>query len=230
MTQMIILTLKPEEAEKKKRRFFKRKPQKPVFITETVFINSAPHYKISAEPRCFSDDGFLNALKSHSGQIAAADGVLAIARPVIEPLLFDASDFLKHCAFSGLLRYLKGGMCKKDALFIKDSRGTLKDVLKEALPFVKSLTVLSTSPFYNEDFINGAFFKYGAQVKVTPFSKKPAFGYFADFDALEKDDALFLDFKEKSIKIRPEIKRKKTEGAAKLRALGIAEKYIYSAF
>ena len=110
---MIILTLKPEEAEKKKRRFFKRKPQKPVFITETVFINSAPHYKISAEPRCFSDDGFLNALKSHSGQIAAADGVLAIARPVIEPLLFDASDFLKHCAFSGLLRYLKGGMCKK---------------------------------------------------------------------------------------------------------------------
>ena len=72
------------------------------------FRDKRLYYKISAEPRCFSDDGFLNALKSHSGQIAAADGVLAIARPVIEPLLFDASDFLKHCAFSGLLRYLKG--------------------------------------------------------------------------------------------------------------------------
>lgn len=228
--QMIILTLKPEEPQKTKRNFFKRKVQNPVFTAETIFINSFAHYKISAEPRCFCDEEFLAALKCHKGQIAATDEVLAIARANIEPLLFDTSGFSKHCAFSGLMRFLKGNALKNESLFIKDSQGALNDVLQNALPLVKALFVISDARTYGEQFKTAAFLKYGAAIKVISAPQKAVCGCFADFDALASDGSLFLAFNEKRLKIRPEIIRKKTEGAAVLRTLGINEKYIYSAF
>lgn len=224
---MIILNLLPPE-EQKKKRFFKKRTPLPAVKSETVFINSLPHYIISATEEAFLKEELFGFLKKYKGQIIAPPALSNNEK--LLPLIFDISEYNKKCAFSALRRYLKSGNNIDKTLYIADKYGALAENIPEALPFIKSVCILTSSPFYGDTFERKVFSNYGIRPSIKPYEKKKEAEFFADFDSLALDGTLTLLTNGAKKTLRPELIRKKAEGANKLRALGIEEKYIYAAF
>lgn len=224
---MIILNLLPPEPQKKKR-FFKRKEKHTSVKSETVFINSLPHYIISAKEEDFFKDELFAVLKKYKGQILAPPALINNER--LSPLIFDISEYNKKCAFASLRRYLKSDNATDKTLYIADKNGSLAENIAETLPFVKAVCIFTSSPFYGDGFKEKMFFRFGIKPLVKPYEMKKETEIFANFDKISQDGTLTLITDGTKKTLRPEILRKKAEGANKLRALGIEERYIYAAF
>lgn len=224
---MIILNVLKEE-KPKPRRFFKKTTQENTVKSETVFVNGLPHYVISAPENSFSKGELFDFLKKYKGKILAVPVLLN--NKALSFLMFDITNYNKQCAFYALCRYLKSGEAINKALYIADENGVLSKELCSVLPFVKSVGIFTSSPLYGDDFLKNAFMSFGVTPIVKPYNIKKETDFFADFDTLLNDGTLTLVINGAKKELHPEIIRKKAEGANRLRALGIEEKYIYAAF
>lgn len=224
--KVIILNIAPPE-NVKKRRFSKIKRTPKRVKSETVFVNGLPHYLITATENAFCTEPLFDFLEKYRGRILAPEALFQIEK--LRPLMFDITPYLKRCAFSGLCRYLKCSGKIRETLFVADESGALSKEILNVLPYVKGLCVFSFSARYDDELINKAYSAYGVKIVIKPYSEKCEARLFADFDTLTADGGVILLKKGEKKEISPEILRKETEGAQKLYALGIDEKYIYAA-
>ena len=227
---MLIITLKKSTCENK-RRFLKNKRniERCIYEHSTVFIKYKPHYVICVTENEIKNDEFINKLFPYKNNIIVTREVEKLDFP--KELLFDYSDYLKHSAFKGLLRFLKNGKHKNQTVGVFDEKGSLIDIIPEILPFVKNLTVYSQSNKYSQSAICETYYKYGVKYSVRSKENVVFSDIKADFDCLNENGSVNIEIKGIPKLIFPEYKKSGFDGDVnKLREMGIDDKYIFSAF
>ncbi len=231
---MIILRL-AEEQNTQKKRSLKRKKRNVKeelfnYSRSGIIIDNKPHFVISVTEKTLEDFEFQQLLDKYKGSIIVPENLET--QPEISKLVFDATPFMKKAVFENFRIMICNGDYKDATLLIKDMDFLLSDEIPRLLPYVKSITVYTSSLKSVKEWQENCFVEYGVKPKVVSDEKASfmKFDIFADFENIE-NDYLKISIYNEIKKIYPNFKFLQIPDELKiLENFNISKKMICAAF
>lgn len=199
---MLVLKIVENRETKKKRTLFGKKHLSEEPKRYSVTVNGGCHTVVELAESDLEREDVKKLCEMYSGRILAPSEYKN--HKSFDGKLFSGASYTSYALISSLVNLLKCGNDKSSSVGVKLQSGVCAERLSEAVPYIKSLTLIVGNCTEYAEFCHSCYINYGVKPHILNESGDLSFDVFADVSAFDENNRVFMIYHGKTCVLYPD--------------------------